>query len=274
MRKLKIFILILVLAVLVVMVALFFIGYFRPKPAGLLVDTSPQSSVFLDGQLVGKTPYETTREGTEIVVKLVPDTPELSENTFETKVKLSPGIKTIIKREFGLEEQSSQGEIMSFEKVGREASLAIITIPDATQIAIDGKVAGFSPLKVNSISPGDHQVVVSSTGFTERVFTVRTYERHKLTAVVQLAKLPVTLEEVVEPQEAVKQVLVEIGTTSTGFLRVREKPSSGSAELTRVTPGQKFPFISEDTEVGWFEIEYESGKNGWVSGEFTKKIEE
>lgn len=63
---------------------------------------------------------------------------------------------------------------------------------------------------------------------------------------------------------------VEISNTSVGFLRVRSGPSTGSSEVARVNPGQKFA-VSEEKN-GWYKIEYEGGKSGWVSGSFTRKL--
>lgn len=63
---------------------------------------------------------------------------------------------------------------------------------------------------------------------------------------------------------------VEISDTSVGFLRVRSGPSTGSSEVARVNPGQKFA-VSEEKN-GWYKIEYEGGKSGWVSGSFTRKL--
>jgi uncharacterized protein YgiM (DUF1202 family) len=56
-------------------------------------------------------------------------------------------------------------------------------------------------------------------------------------------------------------------------LRVRETASTAAKELTQVKPGQRFPFIDEDSENNWFKIEYEAGKEGWVTGQYAKKIE-
>jgi hypothetical protein len=63
---------------------------------------------------------------------------------------------------------------------------------------------------------------------------------------------------------------VEISQTSVGFLRVRSGASTGSSEVARVNPGQKFA-VSEEQN-GWYKIEYEAGKSGWVSGSFTRKL--
>lgn len=61
---------------------------------------------------------------------------------------------------------------------------------------------------------------------------------------------------------------VTITETGTGWLRVREKSEGNSAELAKVDVGETFTFF--DTQDGWYEIEYEKGKKGWVSSKYVK----
>ena len=75
-----------------------------------------------------------------------------------------------------------------------------------------------------------------------------------------------------QPKEPEKTYQVEILATPNGFLRVRSEPSTTADELVKVKSGEKFKYIEEDSKTGWFKIEYEEGKEGWVSGEFVKKI--
>lgn len=63
---------------------------------------------------------------------------------------------------------------------------------------------------------------------------------------------------------------VVIGSTPTGWLRVRSEPSSSGAEVARVEPEEKYPYKS--TENGWYEIEYASGQLGWISGQYADII--
>jgi|694.fasta_scaffold00773_31 hypothetical protein len=63
---------------------------------------------------------------------------------------------------------------------------------------------------------------------------------------------------------------VEISKTSVGFLRVRNNPSTTGAEVAKVNPGAKFDVLEEKSS--WYKIEYESGKTGWISGTYTRKL--
>jgi hypothetical protein len=59
---------------------------------------------------------------------------------------------------------------------------------------------------------------------------------------------------------------VKIKETGTGWLRVRSEPKTSGTELAKVDVGKSYPFSS--TQDGWYEIEYESGKTGWVIGTY------
>ena len=276
MKKLRIGIILIVLGIIIVGAALFLLGFFKPGSAGLLVESVPAATVFIDGEQVGRTPYEATRKPGEIVIKLIPQSLDEALVPFETKVTLTSGIKTVIKREFGDSEETSSGEILSFEKIGGDSSdLAIVSVPNAAQISIDGATRGFAPYKTSSITPGEHQVVVSAPGYSERALSIKTVEGFKLTVVVKLAPNgEEILEEEEEEIEEPKQVEVEILSTSTGFLRVRSEPSTLGEEVGRVEPGELYPYLDEDEDTGWLKIEYEEGKEGWVSGQYAKKVEE
>lgn len=275
MKKLRIGIILIVLGIIIVGAALFLLGFLKPGSAGLLVESVPAATVFIDGEQVGRTPYEATRKPGEIVIKLIPQSFDEALVPFETKVTLMSGIKTVIKREFGDSEETSSGEVLSFEKIGGDSSgLAVVSIPNAAPISIDGATRGFAPYKTSSITPGEHQIIISAPGYFERTLSVKTIEGFKLTVVVKLAP---NGEEVITEEEEVeepKQIEVEILSTPTGFLRVRNEPSTLGEEIGQVKPGERYPYLDEDENTGWFKIEYEEGQEGWVSGQYVKKIEE
>ncbi|MBI2049767.1 SH3 domain-containing protein, partial [Candidatus Roizmanbacteria bacterium] len=50
----------------------------------------------------------------------------------------------------------------------------------------------------------------------------------------------------------------------------REEPSISASESAQVKPGEEFDVLEEKNS--WYKIEYEDGKEGWVSGEFVEKI--
>ncbi len=281
MSKLTKVFLILLAIILVIVVAFFLIGYFRPKNAGLLIQTTPAATVIIDGVQVGRTPYEVVRKPSEMVIKLVPETINKPLKAYETKITLSPGIKTIINREFGESDEASSGSIISFEKIsGDGAEMAIISIPDEASVAVDGQIRGFAPYKTSSITQAEHQLIISKTGYLEKTLSVKILNGYKLIVSVQLVLSDQPVPEEEKPQEETKkQIMVEILPTPNGFLRVRSAASVSSSEVARVNPGTQFLLVQEDSQTGWFEIEYQpetatgSAKLGWISNQYAKKIE-
>ncbi len=261
-------------------VTLFLIGYLKPKPGGLLINTSPASSVYVDDILVGKTPYEGTFEAGEVVVKLVPETSDKNYIPFITKVSLVSGVKTVIRREFSDIDGMSSGEIVSFEKEGaKETSMVVISTPENAQISINGTPKGFAPYKLATMIPGEHQISINATGFKERVLTIKAYPGYRLSIIADLAKEE--SEETVAGAQTEIKTFVEILNTPTGFLRVRTEPGSGGSEVGQVNPGDKYLFLEEDAATGWYKIQLEApvaglpnGRDGWISNEYAQKVDE
>lgn len=56
---------------------------------------------------------------------------------------------------------------------------------------------------------------------------------------------------------------VKLKDQDIGSLRVRSQPNTGAQEVGKLNPGQSAKVIEEKD--GWYQIEYEPGKNGWVS---------
>jgi len=275
MKKTKAIVVGLFLTVFLILLTFFLVGSFKPKAAGILIETTPNAQVFIDGERMGKTPFELTREPGEVIIKLVPESTDIPLSIFETKLELVSGIKTVVKREFAETEEESAGIIISFEKTNKkETSAAIISIPDASQISIDGLVRGFTPFKTTNILPTDHEIIVTAPGYKEGKYLVKTVEGYKLTAVVKLSPDEESEEETEEEKEEV--IEVEILDTPTGFLRVRSEPSTAGAEVARVEPGEKFFLLEEDRDSGWFKIEFEdedeSTASGWISDQYAKKV--
>ena len=264
-----------ILSVLLVSFVLFFIsGKIKPKKAGILIETTPSSTVFVNGVQVGKTPYSGTFDPGEINLKLVPDALDKPLVLFETRLLLSSGIQTVVKREFGETVDLSGGEIISFEKTGEsKPAIAVVTDPDSAQISIDGKAYGFAPYKTSQVTASAHQVAVSLNGYAERMVNVKAISGYKLTLIVKLAKDVNKLEPTPTPAATPKpEVKVEILPTPNGFLRVREFSSTTSGEIARVNPKDQFILIEESEDKSWYKIEYQTGQFGWISSQYAKKL--
>lgn len=282
MKILKIVLITLISVGLLLVATLFLIGFLKPKPAGLRVDTSPGSSIYINGVLVGKTPFQGTEVAGEIFLKLVPDSGG-NQNLlpFETKITLVSGIQTVVAREFGTTEDLSSGAIISFDKANaNETSIVVISTPDNAQVSIDGTPRGFAPYKTSTISPAEHQVSVKAPGYNDRVITIKTLQGYKLTLFAKLSKNSLSVTQPSPSPTPMLQNFVLVLDTPTGYLRVRTEPATNGEEIAQVKPGEKYLYLDTDTASGWYKIQYEAPKpglpngiTGWISNQYSKIVD-
>lgn len=282
-RRVKIIILVILGLSSIIGLTFLVVNLLRPKVAGIYIESLPSATVFIDGQEVGRTPYEQTREQGELIIKLVPDSFETPLSIYEAKVNLVAGVQTVIKRDFGETEDMSSGEIISFEKVDpSQSSLAVVSIPDSSELLIDGKERAFTPHRTSSLLPGEHTLALSADGYKERVLSVRTHQGYKLTAVVKLSKAAslqgkeeeVQTEKEDEGSEEIAGTSkVRILETPTGFLRVRKEPSTLGIEVGQVKPGESYDLLTTDEKTGWFKIKFEEDE-GWITNQYAEVVNE
>jgi len=281
-KALKIVFVVFITLAVVVTTAIFLKDYFRTKPAGLIVETDPASSVYIDGNFVGKTPYNRTDKAEQISLKLVPNITDQNLITYETKVNLVSGIQTVVRREFAVTEDLSSGDVISFDKTGGDlAGLVVISTPDNSQILIDGVVQGFSPYNLSSVTPGSHQITVKSQGFSDRTMSVKTQVGYRLTVFAKLAKARevVPTPSPIPTPGASSKSYVLIGDTPTGFLRMRSEATTSASPLAELKTGQKYLYLETDQTSGWYKIQYEdpapglpNGIVGWVSNQYSSIV--
>lgn len=276
-RKIISTVLYLIGLVLIGFSVLVLIGFFKEQEAGLLIETEPQSTVYINNIEVGTTPYETTRKAGEASIKIKPvNIGEIKLDAYETNVNLVPGVKTIIKRAFMQKDEDVSGAIVSFEKIGSDRSyVTVVSIPDNSRIIVDGKNYGFTPLRV-SLDAGDHDLVVSKDGYLEKKLPIKIYKGFKLTASIKLAQISIEDSDI-KPSTQEKESLgqIRINKTDVGFLRARSGANIGFPEVGRVKPDEVYDILEEGEHASWYKIKIVSTTNeveGWVSSEFVTKI--
>ncbi|MGI5828155.1 MAG: PEGA domain-containing protein [Patescibacteria group bacterium] len=282
------------------------------KKAALNVTASPKASVFLDGEHIGSTPYfsDTLKPG-EYTVRLVPESS--SGMPWEARVKLTAGILTVVSRDLGDTLNKSSGHVLSLEPAlsQDEISLLVVTVPEGCIVSVDGEPRGFAPKAIDNVSEGDHTLSVSSPGYIEKSLKAQLIKGYKLTASIQLAKANETLpsqqteiqkedekpEEETQEEESDTQALdanleenssesegprvgadlkppyVTVLDTPTGWLNVREKPSTASEILIKANPGDAFAYL-EMNDAGWYKIKLDEKQEGWVSSKYVKLTKE
>lgn len=277
--------------------------------SALQVNSTPKTTVFLNGNHVGQTPYydEKLKSG-DYTIKLVPETQSGNDIiSWEGKIKLNTDVLTVVNRDLKRSENESSGEILNLESIGtKEAGeIMVMTLPDEAGVKLDGQEKGISPLLLKNITAGDHELVLSSIGYTDKIVRIRVTNGYKVNI---NAQLPIDLSSqtvkttatpsgspsvapitVITPGEKSKitplpQVTpkttaitpkpgvttVKILDTPTGWLRVRMEPSLAGTEAAKVNSGEMFPYVEENS--GWTKIEYEKGKEGWVSSQYTQNV--
>lgn len=153
--------------------------------AALLVESNVEARVFVNGQDKGKTPLELEARTEEVTLGLVPEDSSLPR--YGTKVNLTEGTKTIVRRKFGESSLSSSGQIIQFkEGKTNTAEIAIASIPDHVEVYLDGQKQGTSPLKFG-VSVGEHALGFSKTGYEDADLRVVAASGYVVTVVVELA---------------------------------------------------------------------------------------
>lgn len=260
-------------------------------PANLKITSSPTTTVFLDTQHLGKTPYEGEVKAGEYTLKLIPEGGTTAPS-WQTKINLLPGVLTFINHDFGDQELTSAGEILTLEKIsGKAAQIAVLSTPDGAQVNLDGTSAGTTPLVLPNVEAGDHEISISAAGFLSRAVKVMTTPGFKLVASFQLALSTATPSASPSPGPSgsptatpkttpkpsgtpgteLPRPYVKILDTPTGWLRVRVEPLISATEAAKVNPGETYPLLGEQS--GWYKIKYQGTSEGWIAGQYAEKFE-
>src|SRR5579859_3169815 len=171
MKKKRLFVFIIVILVIGIIGFLIINGFGKTKLASLEVDSNVNLPVYVDGQSVGNTPYTATFPVKQITIGV---------GSYETRVDLTSGVKTVIKRDFSQDMKNSSGMIASFEKNDSSGStLAVVTNPDGALINFDGMAEGPAPINVNS-TDGDHKLEVSALGYETSDLSIKLVNGYKL----------------------------------------------------------------------------------------------
>lgn len=254
----------------------------KKPPSALQINTTPPANVFIDGKLLGKTPYQANDlKAGEITVKLIPESTTEPLVYWEEKVKLNPGVLTLIEQDFAATEEALSGQTLTLEKIKEKdaASLSVISDPDGALVSLDGETKGFAPLALDQVSVGDHQITISKEGYEERTIKAKAIVGYRLIASVKLAQEDSSASPSGSSSEEAggssssggeSPQKVKIKSTPTGWLRVRKGPSMVEPEVAKVDPGEEFELLGEDS--GWYKIKIDKETEGWISGQYAQKL--
>ena len=101
-------------------------------------------------------------------------------------------------------------------------------------------------------------------------------EKYKIETIIQPEITgKIFLSQETSPRKKNQRSIISI-TTRGNSLNVRKRPSSSSSIIAKLSKGTKVPQIKNDlvpnNKKGWFYIEFEKEKYGWISSSFSKKL--
>jgi len=261
-----------------VFAALFGFSRLKKGKAAIQINTIPTATVFIGGNQVGMTPYESDdiKPG-EVDIKLVPEGG--SANVWERRLTINPNTRLIIERQFSDNSEKEESKILYLEKMNdkNKAGLMLVSVPSGASVAVDGQMKGNASVQLDDVGAGDHKILVTHPGYETKEVLARTLAGYRLVIEVKLAKGETLAEQPEETNDSAKKepsgpespyILIE--DTPTGWLRVRLEPSLSATEAAKVDPGQRFALLDE--EEGWYKIEYKEGEEGWVSSRYAEKV--
>jgi len=278
--------LLMVTAVLLILVGIFLLmrvaaATFAPKGKGALQITSNvKAAAFLDNKPIGNTPL-CKCEGNDTLpagkheLRIVPE--DKSFTPFSAKIEINAGVLTAVDRTF-LPGSFASAYILTLAKNNSsDPQLFIASIPEGALVSLDGESKGITPILLDPISASEHEVEIQKQGFSKKTVRIRAVPSYKVILNVLLGtksgvdELQEAPDQEITPTQAasIKQDLILIKDTPTGFLRVREQATTASREVGRVNPQETYPFLDEDT--GWFKIELGDKTTGWVSKQYAEK---
>lgn len=278
MKKIALLLLPLVIAGFVFAGYVFFISRKTGGKGAIQVTSTPQSTVYLNGVMLGKTPL-CKCEGSDMLasgeytIRLVPDG---SFVPFEEKITIIPSVLTVVDRTFA-NEGASSGSIITLLPLTSTAKneLMVLSFPDKAHVSLDENDQGITPTLLKDITESDHEVLLTKDGYLDKSVRVRSVNGYRLLMTVYLGVNPdLTASVSATPTpssspSATPQQHIVILDTPTGFLRVRQDATITSNEIGRVNPGDTYSLLSEQD--GWYEIDLGNGKSGWVSAQYAKK---
>jgi len=280
--KLKLIAFLSVAFIIFVLIKLFF-DIISKKEGRLQIYSRPGAAVFLDNAMKGNTPYTNSHKEGEYVLKVVPDGVATSAASWQKKISIYSGSLTYVDIQLESTDITSWADMYWLTKkegfFNKSTSLTIETEPSNALIYIDNDEKGVSPLTLENVSPGSHELSVFATGFSRRSKKINMSEGFQLHAFVKLALDPSqkTQYTIIEPDSiatsaaSIKEPAntVRILDTPTGWLRVREEPTLAGSESARINPGQRFEILEEQS--GWYKIKVDSEKIGWISSQYAQK---
>ncbi|HPD44637.1 MAG TPA: PEGA domain-containing protein [Candidatus Woesebacteria bacterium] len=255
-------------AILVIICSLFLTGCSLTPPAksAIEIHSTPQATVFINGREAGITPYKNTNlTPQEITVKLA-----FNDQWVEKKINLKQGLTSVLDWKFD-ENGNNGGYLLTMEKTGdSNCSLLINSIPARAVISLDNQIIGSTPKKIDRLEQGEKQITISFPNYQNINLFLRTTPGYNLIVTAELIKNIRPTESSQETTPINQQPLVRVRETETGWLNVRDNPSTGGREITKIKPDEEYQLLEKTQD--WLKIELKDGRDGWIAAKYGEII--
>ena len=164
--------------------------------SGLQVITGENqaASLFLNGEYLDKTPYinKNIKPG---IYSLKIDPTDKTLTPYETQITLADGALAVVTWTPGKTPETSGGviyELMPGTTNSQQAEVNFVTIPENAIITVDNKPQTLSPLTLNDVEPGNHELEVKLPSYVTQRHTFNAAAGKKLRITIKLAKQTTT----------------------------------------------------------------------------------
>lgn len=311
MKKLLFILLPPIFACIVFFSAMFIFAKTDKGKGALQVTATPKADVYLDGKLLGKSPFcrcdlPNMIPVGEHSIRLVSQ--DTSMQPFEQKIPINKSVITVIDVTFG-EKNTTSASIISLDPLpdANMTQIFATSFPDKAKIFLDKNASGNTPILLKDVTDSDHELLFDKDGYQTNVLHVHTVKGYTLSAVTFLSiKTDVHATSSALPIASVSGTPIplpshigNVSGTPTPTLTTKTsltpkitptltKSSSGQVLIlqtptgflrVRSTPGgsevgQVSPgqsFTFLDEQSGWYKIQLSDGTMGWVSSQYSKK---
>ncbi len=263
------------LGILIIFIAVVLFLNQNSGKGALQVTSTPQSQVYLNGQLIGETPLCKCDIKAMIPIgnyriRLIPK--EGNSKPYDEQITINKSTLTVVDRTFG---ENSSGSVITLMPLPNknDIELMVISFPDKTNVFLDNNQKGVSPILLKDVTESDHELKLTKEGYLDKTLRIRTTSGFRLKSIVFLSVNPSIASSSAQTPLATPQAptvkKVTVLDTPTGFLRVRADSSVASSEIGRVSPGDSLELVTE--KAGWLQIKMTDGKTGWISSQYAKK---
>lgn len=255
-----------------------------------VIANGSEADIYLGSEKIGRTPYENEKlHPGDYILKLIPVNKKFK--SWSHQVTLTTGAMTTVERFFSEDAKRQGGLIVFLSQVDDKMSrVDVVTNPDSATLYFNKENKGKTPALISDVPAGNQEVILKKDGYEDQIYKIDTVSGFKVSLIYDLLAeksspqktkndKPKTLgatdsAKIASPTQPKSasgaKTMIQIEETGTGWLRVRESPTTSASESAKVDVGQKFEAIDEQN--GWIKIEYVSGSFGWVSSEFVKKL--